>query len=69
MLTEAIRIDYVINSKDKKAIAQLKDVFGLGALQDIRDFAVAIAVRFILFFFVCLSPWPYSVIPRIVPHR
>lgn len=37
------KIDYVIDSGNQAAIQQLKDVFGLGALTDLRDFAMTIA--------------------------
>ncbi|KAI0205619.1 peptidase S28 [Astrocystis sublimbata] len=37
------KIDVVVQSNDQAAIKQLKDVFGLGALKDIRDFAQTIA--------------------------
>jgi hypothetical protein len=37
------KIDYIIDSKEEAAIQQLKDIFGLGALNDLRDFAMTIA--------------------------
>jgi hypothetical protein len=37
------KLDTVIESKNMVAIQQLKDTFGLGALEDIRDFAQTIA--------------------------
>jgi hypothetical protein len=37
------KIDEVIHSGDKAAIQQVKEVFGLGAVSDIRDFAQAIS--------------------------
>jgi hypothetical protein len=37
------KIDELIWSGNKDGIQQLKEVFGLGALQDLRDFAMTIA--------------------------
>jgi hypothetical protein len=37
------KIDHVIDSGDDEAIHELKSVFGLGDLKDIRDFAQTIA--------------------------
>ncbi|KAI0192591.1 extracelular serine carboxypeptidase-like protein [Xylaria flabelliformis] len=37
------KIDVLVQSKNQDAIKQLKDIFGLSALQDIRDFAQTIA--------------------------
>jgi len=37
------KIDHVINLNNSQAVVELKDIFGLGVLKDIRDFAVAIA--------------------------
>lgn len=37
------KIDIVVESKNQAAIKQLKEIFGLGALEDIRDFAQTIA--------------------------
>ncbi|KAI0467796.1 peptidase S28 [Xylaria cf. heliscus] len=37
------KIDAVVESKNQAAIKQLKDIFGLSALEDIRDFAQTIA--------------------------
>ncbi|KAI1346399.1 peptidase S28 [Xylaria sp. FL0043] len=37
------KIDVLVHSKNQAAIQQLKDIFGLGALKDIRDFAQTIA--------------------------
>jgi hypothetical protein len=36
-------MDHLLSSNDKKAIQQLKTIFGLEALEDIRDFAMTIA--------------------------
>lgn len=40
------RIDHLISQNNTKAIKELKDIFGLGAVEDIRDFALTIAVRY-----------------------
>lgn len=37
------KIDDLIDSKDQHGIQQLKDIFGLGALKDLGDFAMTIA--------------------------
>ncbi|KAI9686127.1 MAG: hypothetical protein M1820_010679 [Bogoriella megaspora] len=37
------KIDYLVSTNNSAAIQQLKDIFGLGALEDIRDFAMTIA--------------------------
>jgi len=37
------KMDYLVANKQTKAIQQLKNIFGLGALEDIRDFAMTIA--------------------------
>ena len=37
------KMDYVISMNNTGAIQQLKSIFGLGALSDIRDFAMTIA--------------------------
>jgi hypothetical protein len=36
-------MDELIWSGNKEGIQQLKEIFGLGALQDLRDFAMTIA--------------------------
>jgi hypothetical protein len=37
------KMDLLVHSKQTQAIQKLKDIFGLGALEDIRDFAQTIA--------------------------
>jgi hypothetical protein len=37
------KIDSLVEAKNNKAIQQLKTIFGLEALSDIRDFAMTIA--------------------------
>lgn len=37
------KIDHVVDSGDKTAIQNIKEIFGLGAVSDIRDFAQAIS--------------------------
>jgi hypothetical protein len=37
------KIDYLIDTNNTAAIQQLKDIFGLGTLSDLRDFAMTIA--------------------------
>lgn len=37
------KIDFIIESKNEEAIAEVKDVFGLKALQNIGDFAQTIS--------------------------
>jgi hypothetical protein len=37
------KIDYLIETKQEEAVQQLKEIFGLGALNDLRDFAMTIA--------------------------
>jgi hypothetical protein len=37
------KMDYLIKTGNKKAIQELKEIFGLGTLKDIRDFAMTIA--------------------------
>jgi len=37
------KIDFLIKQNDTVAIQKLKDIFGLGALEDLRDFAMTIA--------------------------
>jgi hypothetical protein len=37
------KIDALVKTKNTKAIQELKEIFGLGALKDIRDFAATIA--------------------------
>lgn len=37
------KIDDLVGSKNEKAIQQLKSIFGLEVLADIRDFAMSIA--------------------------
>ncbi|EXJ78531.1 hypothetical protein A1O1_08932 [Capronia coronata CBS 617.96] len=37
------KMDYLIQNNETTAIQQLKDIFGLGGLEDLRDFAMTIA--------------------------
>jgi hypothetical protein len=37
------KMDYLVATKNTDAIQKLKEIFGLGALEDIRDFAMTIA--------------------------
>jgi hypothetical protein len=37
------KMDHLVSTNNTKAIQQLKAIFGLGALEDIRDFAMTIA--------------------------
>lgn len=37
------KMDAIINSGNQRAIQQLKDIFGLGSLQSLADFAMTIA--------------------------
>lgn len=37
------KMDYLVSTNNTAAIQQLKDIFGLGSLSDIRDFAMTIA--------------------------
>lgn len=37
------KMDYLVETNNTAAIQKLKDIFGLGALQDDRDFAMTIA--------------------------
>jgi len=37
------KMDHLVSTKNTKAINQLKAIFGLGGLKDIRDFAMTIA--------------------------
>jgi len=36
-------MDHLVSTNNTKAINQLKEIFGLGGLEDIRDFAMTIA--------------------------
>lgn len=43
------KIDYLIEKNETEAIQQLKDIFGLGALNDLRDFAMTVSTSRLLF--------------------
>lgn len=38
------KIDYLIQNNETQAIQQLKEIFGLGALEDPRDFAMTVSL-------------------------
>lgn len=37
------KIDQIVDAGNEEAIQELKNIFGLGELQDLRDFAMTIA--------------------------
>jgi hypothetical protein len=56
-------MDFLIDTKNTVAQTELKTIFGLEALQDIRDFALTIAVSPSSFSAKIMTEPPYAQFP------